>query len=384
MSCPMGKETFLNIAHINVRSLRYKVDDIKLLLDTYHYDILAITETFLDSTQLNINNYRLIRRDRPNGSGGGCMFYVADHLNVQHQKCLDVNQVEALWIKVNTGRTMILMGVVYRPPNDNEFFTNFCAATGKKMAQISKHYRTRGLQSNCDLNYTSTGSSSHLGNKLLNLLNQYALNVHNNTPTRITSNSATLIDLIISNKSSLVRSTGGKNLGISDHNLVHAIIDTKIRRPPPNIITARNYKNLNLKNFRKDLEDAPCSICHAFQNPDDTYWAWSQILTDICNKHAPYRSFKARSQSLPWITPQLRHKMNQRYKLYRTSIKTNDAVIWKQYKDLRNQLTTEVRKAKANYYKTQFDEVKDVKSYWRLINETSSCPPWSSSIKAIR
>ena len=30
------EEAFLNIAHINVRSLRYKVDDIKLLLETHH------------------------------------------------------------------------------------------------------------------------------------------------------------------------------------------------------------------------------------------------------------------------------------------------------------------------------------------------------------
>lgn len=54
----------------------------------------------------------------------------------------------------------------------------------------------------------------------------------------------------------------------------------------------------------------------------DHDWAWTNLFTDIFDIHAPIRSFKVRSQSSPWITPQIRHKLNHRYKLYRNSIAT--------------------------------------------------------------
>jgi chlorite dismutase len=54
----------MNIAHVNIRSLRNKVDKVRLLLKIYRFDILALTETHLDSSisnqQLEIEIYRLI------------------------------------------------------------------------------------------------------------------------------------------------------------------------------------------------------------------------------------------------------------------------------------------------------------------------------------
>ena len=53
----------LNTAHINIRSLKNKVDEIKMLLHICRFDILAITETHLDkkmsNRQLEIENYKL-------------------------------------------------------------------------------------------------------------------------------------------------------------------------------------------------------------------------------------------------------------------------------------------------------------------------------------
>ena len=97
----------------------------------------------------------------------------------------------------------------------------------------------------------------------------------------------------------MVKSTGCTEVGMSDHLLVYAQIDMKYRRPPAKIITARNLKKHNLKEFQQDLLCAPWSVCHAFEDPDDVYWAWSSIFTEICDRHAPYRNFKVRSQSLP-------------------------------------------------------------------------------------
>ncbi|KAL9961450.1 hypothetical protein ACROYT_G030391 [Oculina patagonica] len=60
----------------------------------------------------------------------------------------------------------------------------------------------------------------------------------------------------------------------------------------------------------------------------------------------------------------------------------NNEELWKIYRELRNKVTLDVRKAKCKYYTELFAEVKDCKSYWRLIKE-SACYKTSLPIMAM-
>lgn len=57
----------LSVAHLNIRSLRNKLDEVKVLMQVCRFDILAITETHLDrkisNKQLEIDNYKIVRRE---------------------------------------------------------------------------------------------------------------------------------------------------------------------------------------------------------------------------------------------------------------------------------------------------------------------------------
>ena len=70
------------IAHINSRSINApsRLNDIETLLVNYHnFDIISVTETHLDHTikdnDIELNNYRLFRKDRTR-MGGGVAIYV--------------------------------------------------------------------------------------------------------------------------------------------------------------------------------------------------------------------------------------------------------------------------------------------------------------------
>ena len=70
----------MKVAHINIRSIRNKIEEAKLLLYVCRLDILAITETHLSSkisnSQLEIENYKMVRRDRSlEMAGGGCLVF---------------------------------------------------------------------------------------------------------------------------------------------------------------------------------------------------------------------------------------------------------------------------------------------------------------------
>ena len=176
----------------------------------------------------------------------------------------------------------------------------------------------------------------------------------------------------------MVKETKCLELGISDHMLVYASLTIKVKRPPPKIINARTYSKFNTNNFRKDIEEAPWSVCSIFDDPDDVYWAWSHIFNNISERHAPHRRVKVRQNSLPWITPQIRHLMNLRYKTFLRAKSSQNPEIFSEYRTLRNRVTREVRLSKTKYYMNMFNEVKSCKSYWKLLKNTTSklsCKP---------
>ena len=227
-----------------------------------------------------------------------------------------------------------------------------------------------------DLNYDFTRSvesviQSNLGEKLQDILHQYDLRVLNSEPTRVTNQSSILIDLMISSKDIHIEETRTLELGISDHMLIHGTIQMQMKRAPPRIVRGRSFKHFNENNFRHYLVHAPWSVCSEFDDPDDCYWVWCRIFGDICNDHAPYRQRKIRSVSLPWINSQTRHKMNLQYKIYLRAKRSDDVVLWTEYRRIRNEITFEVRKAKGNYYKSLFDEEKNTSVYWKLIKKAT-------------
>ena len=56
----------LKIAHLNVRGLRKKVDELRILLKLCRFDVFGVTETHLNSEiidgETDIEDYNLIRR----------------------------------------------------------------------------------------------------------------------------------------------------------------------------------------------------------------------------------------------------------------------------------------------------------------------------------
>jgi hypothetical protein len=84
---------------------------------------------------------------------------------------------------------------------------------------------------------------------------------------------------------------------------------------------------------------------------------------------------RVKNRKNPWITPDLIKKMNFRDVLHVKATKkgknSNEGRdLWDQYKKLRNQITSEIRKGKQNYYKGIMDiHKKDHKKFWREISK---------------
>ena len=123
----------LKVAHLNVRSLRNKVDLLRLeQFDDIAIDVLTLSETWLDSSiqdsEICLPGFTLVRRDREGTkSGGGVAIYVRDGLLFRVRNNIGTGENECLWIELNRAKCKpTLIYCLYRAPNAD--FTKFISS----------------------------------------------------------------------------------------------------------------------------------------------------------------------------------------------------------------------------------------------------------------
>ena len=269
-----------------------------------------MTETHLtdriDDCELRIDGYEIKRSDRKGREGGGVAIYFKDNLNIVEMEKYQSENIEAICSQ------KMLIGTVYRPPDRDDFYTLFPPIL-EQIWQTRKNLLIIG-----DLNSDLTPNSMNdKGRRLKTILNNYNLKNMIKDPTRVTETTKSVLDLVIVNDASKVISSGVHDICIADHKLVYLKYTLKRSKSKPKIITVKNYKRLDEKAFKNDIENAPWWVCTTFDDIDDMTWCWSKMYESIVDVHIKKRRAKIRSDSLPWIDSQIRKMMNYRYKLLR-------------------------------------------------------------------
>ena len=64
----------------------------------------------------------MLRFDRLDRKGGGCILYFAEYLKATHRRDLSIEGLEAIWLQVKFPPSTVLFSVIYRPPDAKNFF----------------------------------------------------------------------------------------------------------------------------------------------------------------------------------------------------------------------------------------------------------------------
>lgn len=223
------------IAHLNVRSLVGKINQLRLDLPNSSLDILSVSETWLTANTedrlATVQNYDLIRHDRQviksNGqvkTGGGLGIYHKDTLDVDPSMFRRLNlstaELELQWVVISRPNTKrILLGNVYRPPEGsvNEAFELIGAALDE-IDNITKFEIMIIGDFNAD-NLNKTGQHYQ---KIRSFEAEHQLQQLITVPTRFAKTSQSTIDLAFTNMK-YCTSAGTINYNISDHKLIYVI-----------------------------------------------------------------------------------------------------------------------------------------------------------------
>ena len=190
---------------------------------------------------------------------------------------------------------------------------------------------------NCDLNAPLDNNTKHLNN----ILNSFGYSQLMQDATRTTKTTSTIIDHIITNRPDIISSSGVRPCGISDHDALFLIRNTRAQklRAPPKVITVRKYKRFNMVDFQSDLKEIPMEyIKHVSKDVNEVWLRWKAFFLDISDKHAPVTKIKVKGNSLPYVTSELRALIKTRDYLRAKANKTGSECLRQAFNHIRNKV----------------------------------------------
>ncbi|RMC20263.1 hypothetical protein DUI87_01109 [Hirundo rustica rustica] len=118
----------LKCVYTTAHSMNNKHEELKAIVHQESYDMVAITEIWWDDSHdcsAAMDGYKLFRRGRCGRRGGGVALYIRESLDAIELEVND-NKVGFLWLRIRgkANKADILVGVCYRPPNQDEEVDN--------------------------------------------------------------------------------------------------------------------------------------------------------------------------------------------------------------------------------------------------------------------
>ena len=295
----------LKICHVNIRGLNQsKLNAIRTSLCQV-YDIITLAETFLNQNIVNsdltlIGYQEIIRRDRPT-FGGGVAVYVKEGLAVKRLVESESNNLEQIWLQVNTIEGKLFICTAYRPPNNLDFWETFDYNLEQIKYQYNnvKYYVVLG-DLNCDLFDVN-------GKKMKDLCSLHNFSYMIDEPTRITSTSQTCLDQVLINMPNFVKKTMVlPPVSTNDHCTVGIEFNFKLPFEAPYTRHVWQYKDGDYDGFRNALNDVNWDDCFNVDDVNVASERWTHSFLNVARTFIPNKLVLIRPRDTPWYSNNLR------------------------------------------------------------------------------
>ena len=286
--------TDLMMVHLNINSCQNKLDDLILLNKELKSHVIFLSETKIDSSYTNaqvaFKGYHTYRKDRKKG-GGGLMAYFSSKMVSRRVKLpKQYKLLEVLAINATINNNDVLFVGIYRTPKATG--TDYYRKLEEEFNSLFTTMECNTVILTGDLNLDRLRPERTEGKILLSLEEVYGLECLIKDPTRITSTSETLLDVILTNKPELFKTSGVLNPEMSDHHLVYGIMRERVSQHETKVVTFRSNRTLDVEKLNEDLSCAPWNVMDTFDTLDEKYLFWESLFNTIVEKHMPTKKMR--------------------------------------------------------------------------------------------
>lgn len=150
--------------------------------------------------------------------------------------------------------------------------------------------------------------------------------------------------------------SGVLNYSISDHQLVYIVRRAKIPRGEIKTARCRRFNNYSSQTFADDLHSASWENIDTSLTVSNAWMAFKRTFMDIADKRAPFMTMRIRSSTLPWLNEDIRNLIKERNFNHKKAQKSGSYDDWATCRAIRNQVVSQIRNAKRNYYTNLIEE----------------------------
>lgn len=362
----------LHIIHININSLLLKIEELRIIASKTNIAIIGITESKLDKTVLNneikIPGYNIIRADR-NRHGGGVLCYIRDNICFNERENFS-NEIENIFLDVLLPKTKpILVGILYRPPDQPGFLYKLSNAINNTTNFDNQEVYILG-DLNINLRYT--------GRRIPNGIKRYRefCTLHGlkqliESPTRITQNTSTILDHILTNSKDMILEVGTLETGLSDHQLIYCT--RKKYKEKTNKKTFIKYRSLKHYTPEILIDKLKNTSFPNYSTYDDVNVGYENLIhkvIEIINEIAPIKEMCIKNNTEEWVDEEIFEAIRIREKKYKHFKRTRLNTDHVNYRKSRNNVTKLIKKKKRDFVKIKLTEnIGNSKELWKTLKK---------------
>ena len=357
---------------LNTRSLLANGDKVQELISKTQPHIVALQETWQTTRSFEGYNGEYISRQRKRGGGVGILVKEGTEYEVVSKK-ISAN-LEHIAIQAGTD----LVVSVYMPPTSSpkhafEELQQITVCKPKTRVTILGDF-------NIDMGLDSfSAPESSPTERFHDFCRFNQLNPCVWKPTRVTKNSATVIDNILTSEINSLK-TGIFTADVADHLAPFIILPpkkgAKAEEKTPKFIEFRVMSEENIKSLKEDLKMETWQALLANHDTNEKTNLFQEKIQHKLDTHCPRKRVKF-NKNIHFIdeamTQGLLVSRGSKQALYDKWIRTKDSTLADKYRKFNTLYNTLLRKSKGMLHKQKFEEkYKNAREMWQYTNQILS------------
>ncbi len=355
----------INILCTNIQSINRHYNDLNQLVTDIEYpEIISLNEIWNPYINITIPHYKIpIIKTRQNKRGGGVATYIRKDIQHAHKPDLETNFIETTTteLTLKTGKKILHSSIYIPPATKADKIKTGLTDLITKLSDTNIPFFITG---DTNINTLKDNRQSSILN---NILQNFNCSQNINCPTRITGNTSTLIDHVITNYPNTTNSYV-ISASISDHlPTITSIIPTTKRNPKSTIKITQHEKinkviqSTNWQETENDITNKPTN-----ESAKILSLRLQSIIDNLTiTKHADLFT----KPKKPWISYEILTAKNNVNKLRNKLLKKPTPNNEQAYKAMKKEYNRMLKKSKYNYFTEHLKlNANNPKKTWQLIN----------------
>ena len=341
--------------------------------------VICLSETRIKKNPLiniELTNYSFVHVNSKSNAGG-VSIYIRKNLNYEISENQHVlTNSESLWITITENLLSYSVGIIYWHPSSSDvqaFIEDFSICLKELNISNSSFYILGGLNIN-----TSTINRTPVAKRFLNMLLSCGVLPLITKPTRVSDNSATIIDHILTNDYEHFIIPGIITTNeISDHCpiLCHVNLTQTRKKADSTLTFYRDKSKFVSHQFNAELNTSLTDFFIQLplltkDNFNEIFNRFNHLILQVVDKNAPLKKVSRKQKNLhkkPWLSHKLLKAIKDKPKMYKTHFLNGNSAQKELYKRFLNKLTKMKTRGKRNYFESELQNHSgNPKKTWKI------------------